>query len=260
VPASAAHDTLTVPAHDLAAVRACLAANRGEVAALIVEPVFGNMGCVPPAPGWLEGLRELTLEHGTLLVFDEVITGFRVARGGAQARFGVRPDLTCLGKIAGGGLPVGVYGGRADVMERVAPLGPVYQAGTLSGNPLAMAAGLATLARLAEPGVYERLEALGDRLAGGLSAAARSAGVPATVNRVGSMLTAFFTGRPVADYASAKTADTRLYARFFRGLLARGVMFAPAQFECAFVSLAHREADVDATVAAAREAMAEAAG
>ena len=255
VPAALAALTLTVPFNDAGAVRAIFDARGSEVAAVIVEPVAGNMGVVPPAPGFLEGLRALCTRHGAVLIFDEVITGFRVAYGGAQALYGVRPDLTCLGKIIGGGLPVGAYGGRADLMHQVAPLGGVYQAGTLSGNPLAVAAGLATITALASGDAYARLEALGERLALGLSAGARDAGIPLTVNRVGSMLTGFFCGGPVTDYATAKRADTERYARFFHALLARGVYVAPSQFEAAFVSLAHTEADVDATVKAATDAL-----
>ncbi|HLZ27890.1 MAG TPA: glutamate-1-semialdehyde 2,1-aminomutase [Chloroflexota bacterium] len=251
VPAAAASQTLSVAYNDLPAVRAAFEAHAGQIAAVIVEPVAGNMGVVPAEPGFLEHLRSMTREHGALLIFDEVITGFRVAQGGAQERFRITPDLTCLGKILGGGLPVGAYGGRRDIMEQVSPLGPVYQAGTLSGNPLAMAAGIATLRLLTEPGVYAHLEALSARLADGLSAAAASGGVPYTANRVGSMLTGFFCGERVTDYVSAKRADTRRYASFFHAMLARGVYLAPSQFEAGFVSLAHTEADVDATVQAA---------
>ena len=254
VPAALASLTITLPFNDLQAVSAAFEARGREIAAMIVEPVAGNMGGVLPAPGFLEGLRRLTAEHGALLIFDEVITGFRVAYGGAQALYGVTPDLTCLGKIIGGGLPVGAYGGRRDVLERVAPLGGVYQAGTLSGNPLAVAAGLATLRRLADPAVYARLGALGSRLQEGLEEAARAAGIPVTVNRVGSMLTAFFTEGPVTNYSSAKRSDTARYGRFFHAMLERGVFLAPSQFEAAFVSLAHGDADLDAVVAAAREA------
>ena len=257
VPSAAARETLSVPYNDVVAVRDALQAHPGQIAAVIVEPVAGNMGVVPPAPGFLEHLREMTREHGTLLIFDEVITGFRVAPGGAQQRFGIRPDLTCLGKIVGGGLPVGAYGGRAEIMQQVSPLGPVYQAGTLSGNPLAMAAGLATVRLLTEPGVYDHLERLTARLVDGLGEAARSAGVAYSSNRVGSMFTGFFTDQPVTDYASAKRADTRRYARFFHALLDRGVYVAPSQFEAGFVSLAHSEADVDATLNAASAAFAE---
>jgi glutamate-1-semialdehyde 2,1-aminomutase len=256
VPAAVASLTLSVPYNDVGAAQAALESRPGQVAAIIVEPVAGNMGVVPPEPGFLQHLRDLTRQHGSLLIFDEVITGFRVGGGGGQQRFGLVPDLTCLGKIVGGGLPVGAYGGRRDVMERIAPLGPVYQAGTLSGNPLAMAAGIATLQLLREPGVYERLEALSARLADGLADAAEAASVPFVTNRVGSMLTGFFTDQPVVDYASAKRADTARYAQFFHAMLERGVYLAPSQFEAAFVSLSHTDADVDATVSAAREALA----
>ena len=256
VPAELARHTLTLPFNDLETVRAAFAEREGQIAAIIVEPVAGNMGVVPPGPGFLAGLREITRRHGTLLIFDEVITGFRVAWGGAQELFGITPDLTCLGKIVGGGLPVGVYGGRADIMEQVAPLGGIYQAGTLSGNPLAMAAGIETLSLLQAPGVYAELEAKGRRLGDGLTEAARLSRTPAQVNRVGSMLTAFFTGAPVRDYATVKNADVRRYGVFFRAMLERGVSLAPSQFEAAFVSLAHTTEDLDATVAAAREALA----
>jgi glutamate-1-semialdehyde 2,1-aminomutase len=247
---------LSVAYNDLAAVRDAFQAHPEQIAAVIVEPVAGNMGVVAPAAGFLEHLRQMTREQGTLLIFDEVITGFRVALGGAQARFRVTPDLTCLGKIVGGGLPVGAYGGRREIMELISPLGPVYQAGTLSGNPLAMAAGIATLRLLTEPGVYDHLERLSARLASGLAASAEEVGVEYTANRVGSMLTGFFSGQPVTDYASAKRADTQRYARFFHAMLDRGVYLAPSQFEAGFVSLAHTEADIDATVAAAGEAFA----
>jgi glutamate-1-semialdehyde 2,1-aminomutase len=257
VPASSARDTLTVAMNDLAAMQEIFAANRGEIAAIIIEPVCGNMGCVPPAPGYLEGLRELTREAGALLIFDEVMTGFRVAHGGAQARFGIKPDLTTLGKIVGGGLPAAVFGGRADVMSKLAPLGPVYQAGTLSGNPLAMAAGLATLALIEKPGVYERLEEASARLEAGLAAAATAAGIPVIHNRVGAMFTAFFTSTPVVDYKTAKTCDTARFGRFFRAMLARGVYLAPSQFEAAFMSLAHTDEDIDHTISAAQSALRE---
>ncbi|ACZ39234.1 glutamate-1-semialdehyde 2,1-aminomutase [Sphaerobacter thermophilus] len=259
VTAGTAADTISLPYNDLDAVRAAFAESGDQIAAVIVEPVAGNMGVIPPAEGFLEGLREITREHGALLIFDEVITGFRVAPGGAQERYGVLPDLTCLGKIIGGGLPVGAYGGRRDLMEQMAPLGPVYQAGTLSGNPLAMAAGIATLELLREPGMYERLEALGAQLAEGMTRAAEAAGVPLTVNRVGSMLTGFFTEGPVTDYASATAADTTRYARFHQAMLARGVYLAPSQFEAAFVSLAHTAEDLEQTAEAAMAAMREAA-
>ncbi len=256
VPAALAALTLTAAYNDLEAMRRLFRDRGGEVAAVIVEPVAGNMGVVPPTSGFLAGLRELCTAHGALLIFDEVITGFRVARGGAQALYGVRPDLTCLGKIIGGGLPVGAYGGARAVMSRVAPLGAVYQAGTLSGNPLAVTAGLATIRALAEPGVYERLERLGRQLERGMAEAATSAGIPLTVNRVGSMLTAFFTEEPVTDYASAKRADTKRYASFFHGMLEHGVFFAASQFEAVFVSLAHTERDLDEAGLACRRVLA----
>src|SRR5260370_27930550 len=239
VPQESARQTLSIPYNDLAAVRDAFQAHPEKIAAVIVEPVAGNMGGSPPEPGLLEHLRTLTRDHGALLIFDEVITGFRIALGGAQERFRVTPDLTCLGKIVGGGLPVGAYGGRRDLMEQVSPLGPVYQAGTLSGNPLAMAAGAGTLRLLAEPGVYSHLETLSAQLADGLSGAARAAEVPYTTNRVGSMFTGFFCAGPVTDYASAKTADTQAYARFFHPQLERGVYLPPWQFDAGFLSLPH---------------------
>jgi glutamate-1-semialdehyde 2,1-aminomutase len=255
VPAALAALTVALPFNDLDAVAQLMTARGSEVAVVVVEPVAGNMGVVPPAPGYLHGLRDLCTRHGALLLFDEVITGFRVAPGGAQALYGVRPDLTCLGKIIGGGLPVGAYGGRRELMEQVAPLGGVYQAGTLSGNPLAVAAGLATLRALESPESYRRLERLGAQLEAGLTAAAAAAGVPLTVNRVGSMLTAFFSGAPVVDLASAKRSDTARYAKFFHAMLARGVFLAASQFEAAFVSLAHTDQDIEAAAQAAREAL-----
>jgi glutamate-1-semialdehyde 2,1-aminomutase len=258
VPSALAALTVTVPFNDLPAVERVMAARGREVAAIIVEPVAGNMGVVPPAPGFLQGLRALCDTYRALLIFDEVITGFRVAYGGAQALYGVRPDLTCLGKIIGGGLPVGAYGGARAVMERVAPLGGVYQAGTLSGNPLAVAAGLATLRALASPGVYARLEESGARLEAGLVDGAKAAGVPLVVNRVGSMLTAFFTDGPVTDYASAKRSDTARYGRFFHAMLDGGVFLAASQFEAAFVSLAHDASDLEEAAGAARRAFAKA--
>ena len=254
VPKPLAALTLTVPFNDLDAVRAQLEAHPQQVAAVIVEPVAGNMGVVPPAPGFLAGLRELTTRHGSLLIFDEVITGFRLAWGGAQAVYGVRPDLTCLGKIIGGGLPVGAYGGSRTLMEQVAPLGGIYQAGTLSGNPLAVAAGLATLRALEDPQVYAKLEALGARVERDLREAAAAAGVPVTINRVGSMLTVFFTDGPVTDYASAKRADTKRYARFFHAMREGGVFLAPSQFEAGFLSLAHTDDDLTAAARAGRRA------
>ena len=256
VPAPLAGLTLTAPFNDLDTVRGVFKDRGRQIAAVIVEPVAGNMGVVPPKPGFLEGLRELTRAHGALLIFDEVITGFRVAYGGAQELYGVRPDLTCLGKVIGGGLPVGAYGGARALMSHVAPLGDVYQAGTLSGNPFAVAAGLATLRALRDRGAYRTLEERGARLERGLRRAAQKAGTPLTVNRVGSMLTAFFCASPVTDYASAKRADTTRYARYFHAMLERGVFLAPSQFEAAFVSLAHTEADVDAAARACAEALA----
>jgi glutamate-1-semialdehyde 2,1-aminomutase len=251
VPADFAKHTLTAPYNDTRAVKALVEAHAKDLACIIVEPVAGNMGVVPPSPEFLPALRELTRACGALLVFDEVITGFRVDYGGAQTRFGVMPDLTCLGKIIGGGLPVGAYGGRREIMQMIAPAGPVYQAGTLSGNPLAVTAGIETLKALKVSGIYKKLEAKSAALADGLGKAAKQAGVPLTQTRVGSMLCGFFTGQPVVDYASAKRADTQRYAQFFRGMLERGVYFAPSQFEAAFLSTAHSDADIKKTVAAA---------
>jgi len=255
-----AADTLTAPFNDVRAVERIVETHGHDLAAVIVEPVAGNMGCVAPHPDYLHGLRRLTRECGAVFIIDEVMTGFRLAKGGAQQVYGVKADLTCLGKIIGGGLPCAAYGGRAEIMERVAPQGPVYQAGTLSGNPLAMAAGCAALDALQQAGVYERLEALTTRLQVGLSRAAQSSGAQVTVNRVGSMLTAFFCRGPVTDFATAKTSDTALFARFFHGMLERGVYLPPAQFEAAFVSLAHTEVDIDQTVAAAAAALGELGG
>jgi glutamate-1-semialdehyde 2,1-aminomutase len=254
VPEGTVADTLVVPYNDVAAVEKVVAAHGKDLAAVIVEPVCGNMGTVAPKAGYLEALREITRRNGTVLVFDEVMTGFRLALGGAQEVYGIRPDMTCLGKIVGGGLPAAAYGGRADIMATVAPEGPVYQAGTLSGNPLAMAAGATLLDLLAQPGTYETLEARGARLEEGLRRAARDASATVTINRVGSMITVFFCAGPVVDYATAKTSDTKRFARFFHAMLERGVYLPPAQFEAAFVSLAHGEAEIDLTVAAAAEA------
>ena len=256
VPASYARETLVARYNDVASVEALFERYGDAIAGVIVEPVAGNMGVVPPQSGFLESLRDITHRAGALLVFDEVITGFRVAYGGAQSLYGVMPDLTCLGKIIGGGLPVGAYGGRGEIMEMLAPLGPVYQAGTLSGNPVAMAAGLATLRELQSPGFYERLDALSAKLVESVARAAKSAGVSLWLNRVGSMRTPFFLDAPVTDYASARRADTKLYARFFHAMLERGVYLAPAQFECMFVSLAHRDEHIDRSIAAAGEAFA----
>jgi glutamate-1-semialdehyde 2,1-aminomutase len=251
-----ARDTVTARYNDLDSVRAAFAAHPGAIAAVIVEPVVGNMGVVAPRRGFLQGLRDLCSVEGAILVFDEVMTGFRVARGGAQERCGVRPDLTTLGKIIGGGLPVGAYGGRRDLMERVSPSGPIYQAGTLSGNPLAMAAGLATLdVILGEAGFYERLEALGAALEAGLSQAIARVGAACTVARVGSMWTLFFAPDRVDDWTGAARADTTRFARFFQAMLARGIFLAPSQFEANFISAAHSPADVEATVRAAGDAL-----
>jgi len=254
VPEGTVADTLVAPYNDVAAVEQVVAAHGSDLAAVIVEPVCGNMGTVAPKAGYLEALREITRRNGTVLVFDEVMTGFRLALGGAQQLHGLRPDMTCLGKIVGGGLPAAAYGGRADIMATVAPDGPVYQAGTLSGNPLAMAAGAAQLDLLARPGTYRTLEARSARLEEGLRRAARDAGASVTINRVGSMITVFFCAGPVVDYATAKTSDTKRFGRFFHAMLERGVYLPPAQFEAAFVSLAHGEAEIDLTVAAAAEA------
>jgi glutamate-1-semialdehyde 2,1-aminomutase len=249
----AARDTAVLPYNDLGAVRELFEREGEAFAAVILEPVAGNMGCVPPAEGYLEGLREITSEYGTLLVFDEVMTGFRLARGGAQARFGVTPDLTTLGKIIGGGLPVGAYGGRREIMDLVAPTGPVYQAGTLSGNPLAMAAGLATLRATGEPGFYERLEELGRRWRQGMNEAASAGGVPFAINQVGSMASIFFTGGPVTDFATAASSDTEAFKDFFWHMISRGVYLAPSQYEAGFISTAHSERDLEMTCEAAGE-------
>ncbi|MDE3087785.1 MAG: glutamate-1-semialdehyde 2,1-aminomutase [Chloroflexota bacterium] len=258
VPAAIAATTLVAPYNDPDAVARLFDSHRDEIAAVIVEPVAGNMGVVAPhAPrNFLAGLRDLTRANGALLIFDEVITGFRVAWGGAQSLYHIQPDLTCLGKIIGGGLPVGAYGGRREIMQLIAPLGPVYQAGTLSGNPLAMAAGIATLDAIAElPKAYETLDARGAQLERGLCDATRAAKIPVTINRVGSLLTAFFTQSQIANYQLAKTSDTKRYARFFQGMLERGVYLAPSQFEAAFISLAHTEQDVATTVRCAEEVL-----
>jgi glutamate-1-semialdehyde 2,1-aminomutase len=250
VPQSFCDTTLALPYNSVSAVDEAFRVHGSHIAAVIVEPVVGNMGCVPPQPGYLEALREITARHGALLIFDEVMTGFRVAFGGAQQRFGIRPDLTTLGKVIGGGLPVGAYGGRQDIMSQVAPAGPIYQAGTLSGNPLAVAAGLAMLRHLkGHPAIYEQLESRAAVLA-----AAAPPGI--TVNRVGSMFTFFFTAQPVTDYESAKRSDTARFARFFRAMLERGIYLPPSQFEAAFLSAAHTDDDIRQTVAAARESFA----
>jgi glutamate-1-semialdehyde 2,1-aminomutase len=259
VTANAVADTLVVPFNDLDAMRTAFENHPGQIAAVIVEPIVGNMGVVLPRPAYLPVVRALCDQHGALLIFDEVITGFRVARGGAQQLFGVKPDLTCLGKIAGGGLPMGIYGGRAAIMNKVSPEGPVYQAGTLSGNPLAVAAGLATLKKLTNR-VYETLEELGRALEDELSRAIRRTGARARVQRVGSAFTLFFTPEEVVDLDSAKKADAVIYGRFFNGMLDRGYMLPPAQFEAAFISLAHTLEDVEGFVAAAKEVLGEITG
>jgi glutamate-1-semialdehyde 2,1-aminomutase len=256
VPESVAANTITVPYNDLESVHAAFDRYGENIAAVIVEPVAGNMGVVPPLPGFLEGLRRVTEQYGSLLIFDEVMTGFRVHRNCAQGLYGIQPDLTCLGKVIGGGLPVGAYGGRRDIMEMMAPSGPIYQAGTLSGNPLAMAAGYTTLKLLGEPGVYELLEGKSARLEQGLRANAAAAGIPVTINRVGSMLCPFFTDRQVINYETAKTSDTGRFARYFAAMMDHGVAVAPSQFEGMFVSLAHSDEDIEATIEAHRLALA----
>ena len=256
VPPEIAGLTLSLPYNDLEAVRQAAGRHPGEIAAIIVEPVAGNMGVVSPKPGFLEGLRQICDAEGILLIFDEVITGFRVAWGGAQSRYGVTPDLTCLGKIMGGGLPVGAYGGRRELMSQMAPAGPIYQAGTLSGNPVAVAAGLATLKALKEPRVYETLEERGAWLARELGELAARRRVPVTINRVGSMLTLFFTASPVANLEDAKKSDLNRFRKFFQGMLAEGVYLPPSQFEALFISLAHGPEDLQETLRAAEKALA----
>jgi glutamate-1-semialdehyde 2,1-aminomutase len=254
VPAHVVSNTLLARYNDLASVDELLDTHATSTAAIIVEPIAGNMGLVPPAPGFLAGLRDRCTRHGILLVFDEVISGFRAAAGGAQGVFDVRPDLTCLGKIIGGGFPVGAYGGRAEIMTQLAPTGPVYQAGTLSGNPVAMTAGLWALGKL-KPALYRALARRGSMLAAGLADAAREAGVAVQVNAFGSLVTPFFTSTPIRDYDSALQADTGAYATFFRGMLARGIYPPPSQFEAWFLSAAHTDAHVRKTITAARGAM-----
>ena len=262
VPESYASETLVADYNDLDSVEALFnsyppTSDGGGIAGVIVEPVAGNMGVVPPAPGFLEGLRRVTAHDGAMLIFDEVITGFRVGAGGAQGLYGVMPDITTLGKIIGGGLPVGCYGGRREIMERVAPLGDMYQAGTLSGNPLAVSAGVATLTELRNPGLYQQIDRLAARLADGIAAAFRDAEVPGTVNRVGSMFTGFFNPGPVESLAQVEQSDAARYGRYFHALLQRGVYIAPSQFEAGFVSAAHTDADIDATIQRVREALAQ---
>jgi glutamate-1-semialdehyde 2,1-aminomutase len=257
VPPSVAENTLTAPFNDTASLEEIFDAHGRDIAAVIVEPVVGNMGCVPPREGYLQALRDITRRHGALLIFDEVMTGFRLARGGAQQLYNVAPDITTLGKIIGGGLPVGAYGASREIMRHIAPAGAVYQAGTLSGNPLAMTAGLATLRRLRDKSVYEKLERAAARLSEGMTDAAREAGIPTTTNRVGSMWTTFFTDQPVTDWTSASRADRDLYARFFHAMLREGVYLAPSQFEAAFLSIRHTDELIDRTIEAARAALKE---
>jgi glutamate-1-semialdehyde 2,1-aminomutase len=255
VPQALAALTLNVPYNDLAATEQLFARHPGKIAAVIVEPIAANMGVVLPAEGFLRGLREITKKNGALLIIDEVITGFRLHNGSVQQILGVQGDLTTMGKIIGGGVPVAMYGGSAELMNNVAPLGPVYQAGTLAGNPLAMSAGIATLKELSKPGLYERIDTLAKKLVAGLKSGLAKAGMVAQVNSVGSLSTIFFVPQPVTNYSSAKASDTKMYARFFREMLDRGIFLAPSQFEAAFVSAAHTEADIDKTVSAAQEVL-----
>ena len=256
VPESYASETLVADYNDIESVEKFFLANPTAIAAIIIEPVAGNMGVVPPTQGFLESLRKITQDNDALLIFDEVITGFRVGLNGAQGLFGVTPDITTLGKIIGGGLPVGAYGGRKDIMEMVAPLGPMYQAGTLSGNPLAVGAGIATLTELQKPGTFERLDTLAQRLTEGVTAAFQKAEIPSTINRVGSMFTGFFNPGPVAGLADAEGSDTEMYGRYFHAMQEQGVYIAPSQFEAGFVSTAHTEADIDVTITKVSAALA----
>ena len=256
VPRSTTSNTLTAPYNDLEAVKELFAENPDAISGVILEPVVGNAGFMTPEPGFLEGLRELTREHGALLVFDEVMSGFRISYGGAQARFGVTPDLTTMGKVIGGGLPVGAYGGRAEIMEMVAPAGPMYQAGTLSGNPLAMTAGIKTLELLKQEGTYERLESTTERLINGILEAAKAAEVPITRNSIGAMFGFFLCEGPVRNFEDAKATDTELFGKLHRTMLERGIYLAPSAFEAGFTSLAHSEADIETTLKAFRESFA----
>jgi glutamate-1-semialdehyde 2,1-aminomutase len=256
VPAELAKETITVPFNDAGLVQEAFN-EHNDIAAVIIEPIVGNMGCVPPEPGFLDAVRQITRKAGALLIFDEVMTGFRVARGGAQQLYDVKPDITTLGKIIGGGLPVGAYGGSRDLMNNIAPAGPIYQAGTLSGNPLSMAAGIATLKRLRDESVYERLERSSSRLCKGVAEAAAAAGVRTVTNRVGSMWTTFFNDAPVSNWESADKCDRQMYARYFHGMLEQQIYLAPSQFEAAFVSLAHSNEAIDQTIDAARETFKE---
>jgi glutamate-1-semialdehyde 2,1-aminomutase len=257
VPAAFTQHTIVLPFNDMEAVRAAFAANRAQIAGIILEPVPGNAGLYLPKPGYLEFLRQITASQGALLIFDEVMTGFRLAKGGAQERYGIRPDLTCLGKVIGGGLPVGAFGGRADIMDLLAPLGPVYQAGTLSGNPVAMAAGLAALEELDASGAYAKLEDLGAALEAGLASTAKAAGVPVQFNRCGSMFCAYFASQPVHNLADAMKSDRQRFKKYFHGMLGEGIYLAPSQFEAGFLSTAHTPADIEQTVRAAARLMKE---
>jgi glutamate-1-semialdehyde 2,1-aminomutase len=254
VPDDFAKHTLTAPYNDIRTVQQLVKEHRERLACVILEPIAGNMGVVPPDPGFLSALRQVTADNGIVLIFDEVISGFRVHYGGAQALYGIKPDLTVLGKIIGGGLPVGAYGGRKEIMDLIAPSGPVYQAGTLSGNPLAVTAGLATLKQLKARGIYKKLEEKSAALAKGIGEAAKKTGIPVTQTRVGSMLTTFFTSGPVVDWNSAKQSDTKRYGQFFHQMLEQGVYLAPSQFEAAFLSTAHTSADIEKTIRAAHAA------
>jgi len=255
VPESYASETLVADYNNIESVDKFFTANPKSIAAVIIEPVAGNMGVIPPSPGFLEGLRRITKNNGALLIFDEVITGFRVGPSGAQGLFGITPDITTMGKIIGGGLPVGAYGGRKDIMEMVAPLGAMYQAGTLSGNPLAVSAGIATLTELQKPGVFKKLEEMAERLTEGLTKAFQAAEIPSSINRVGSMFTGFFNDGPVTTLEDAEGSDTEMYGRYFHAMQENGVYIAPSQFESGFVSTAHTESDIDATVTKASEAL-----
>ncbi len=257
VPKSFVEHTLSLPFNDIETLSKVMSEKGDQVAAIIVEPVAGNMGMVPPADGFLQALRELTRKYGALLIFDEVMTGFRVAYGGAQGKFGITPDLTCLGKVIGGGLPVGAYGGPREIMEKIAPQGPVYQAGTLSGNPLAMAAGIATLTKLREPGIYEALDERAERLITGLLNAAKDAGIPATGGNVGAMLGLFFTENAVNCFDDAKKSDLDRFSAYYRKMMGRGIYLAPSQFEAFFLSITHTDEHIEATLAAARDTFRE---
>lgn len=257
VPQSIANNTITAPYNDLETVRKIFELEGDNIAAVILEPVAGNMGCVPPKPGFLEGLREITRQYGSLLIFDEVMSGFRAGLNGAQGVYNIDPDLTCLGKVIGGGLPVGAYGGKKKIMEQISPTGPIYQAGTLSGNPLAMSAGLATLKTLSEPGVFAELERKAKLLSEGMQQAAKDTGLSATFNRVGTMMSVFFTDQQVVDFDTASASDLDKFTKYFRIMLKEGIYLAPSQFESGFMSWAHTDEDIQQTIAAARKAFAE---